>query len=492
MDSLGQDTPSQILKVKFRTDKNSKKIMNILKNLHKSEEKMGLTCKIVQENDSIFIIIKTDLTIRPIKLLIDTGASISLIATDVVLSNIQKLNFIVDLWGITGTNNTIKTLGVINGHSEFCNQRFGITLHTINRKYAGVADGYLGYDFLSQNNAIINIRDLELHLNLETPITNQSKQTDNTDQKKHLENNNFLHILANSYEFPDTPKHENPEKINKQYKEYFKTVNFFRQKIEHEKSNKINANISGFSKKTSVKTTNKTIFNQVPKNAETKIFENKMNQKTFNRSSAIYKKLDLSNCSEEDKNFIWDLCCAFPCEFYIEGDARKTTNVRKHEIKIIPGSKTVNMRQYRIPQAHKIIMEEILKEYEEQGLIEKCQSSYNSPVILIEKKTEGKETKYRLVIDFRKLNEITELTNFPIPLIDDIINGLSGCKFFSTLDIKGAFHQILLEESSRDYTAFTAGNFQYRWICMPMGLAAAPLTYTARGHKTTSPTPFLE
>lgn len=75
------------------------------------------------------------------------------------------------------------------------------------------------------------------------------------------------------------------------------------------------------------------------------------------------------------------------------------------------------------------------------------------------------------------MNEITEIQNFPIPRIDDILNSLGGSKFFTTLDIKGAFHQIEMEESSRDYTAFTAGNFKYRWARMPMGLSTAPLTW---------------
>lgn len=37
--------------------------------------------------------------------------------------------------------------------------------------------------------------------------------------------------------------------------------------------------------------------------------------------------------------------------------------------------------------------------------------------------------------------------------------------------------QIMLNESSRDLTAFTAGHFQYRWVRMPMGLSEAPLTW---------------
>lgn len=111
-------------------------------------------------------------------------------------------------------------------------------------------------------------------------------------------------------------------------------------------------------------------------------------------------------------------------------------------------------------------------------MIEKCHSNYNSPAILVKKKDEfGSDTDFRFVVDYRKLNENTEIQNFPIPIIDDIFNDLSGSKYFTTLDLKGAFHQIYVDKNSRDYTAFTANNFKYRWVRMPMGLASAPLTW---------------
>lgn len=144
---------------------------------------------------------------------------------------------------------------------------------------------------------------------------------------------------------------------------------------------------------------------------------------------------------------------------------------------MIPNASRVFIRQYRIPQVHRKILEEIIIDYENQGIIEKCQSNYNSPVILVKKKGELGNDSYRLVFDYRKLNQNTEIQNFPIPLIDDILSGLGGSIYFTTLDIKGAFHQISLDEDSRDYTAFTANNFQYRWVRMPMGLTSAPLTW---------------
>lgn len=198
----------------------------------------------------------------------------------------------------------------------------------------------------------------------------------------------------------------------------------------------------------------------------------------LHRAISIVNKLNLDHCPIEQKKIIWKIVACYPLQFYVEGDILSSTDIIKHKINILPDSKIVNLRQYRIPHKHKQILEDIVADHEQQGIIEKCQSNYNSPAIIVPKKDDkGEYTDSRLVIDYRKLNEITEATNFPIPLIDDILDGLNGCSYFTTIDIRGAFHQILMEESSRDYTAFTAGNFQYRWIRMPFGLTSAPLTW---------------
>lgn len=196
------------------------------------------------------------------------------------------------------------------------------------------------------------------------------------------------------------------------------------------------------------------------------------------RSIYIYKKLNIVHCTEEEKILVEKICDDYSYQFFVEGDMLGATDIIKHHIKLIPGSKVVNIRQYRMPQQLKKVLENIINDFERQGIIEKCQSVYNSPVVLVSKKDDlGNKSDYRLVVDYRKLNENTEFQNFPIPLIDDILDGLSGSKFFTTLDIKGAFYQIILDKKSRDYTAFSANNFKYRWVRMPMGLATAPLTW---------------
>lgn len=112
------------------------------------ESKDLIEHKIFNENGAPFIYIQTNLCERPLKLLIDTGAAISLLASDVVENDTHKIDYIVNLFGIIGKDISVKTEGMIHCIFTIDDRHLGTTLHLINRKHAGPADGYLGYDFL--------------------------------------------------------------------------------------------------------------------------------------------------------------------------------------------------------------------------------------------------------------------------------------------------------------------------------------------------------
>lgn len=71
-----------------------------------------------------------------------------------------------------------------------------------------------------------------------------------------------------------------------------------------------------------------------------------------------------------------------------------------------------------------------------EGIIEPCQSEWSSPLLLVPKKPdENGNKKWRLVIDYRKLNENIQDDKFPLPNITEILESLSGCMYFSHLDL---------------------------------------------------------
>lgn len=55
--------------------------------------------------------------------------------------------------------------------------------------------------------------------------------------------------------------------------------------------------------------------------------------------------------------------------------------------------------------------------------------------LLIKKKSETGDPKWRLVIDYRKLNEASIEDRFPLPNITEILDQLGGAMYFSALDL---------------------------------------------------------
>lgn len=99
------------------------------------------------------------------------------------------------------------------------------------------------------------------------------------------------------------------------------------------------------------------------------------------------------------------------------------------------------------------------------GIIRPSSSPYNNPVWVVDKKgtDEKGNTKKRLVIDFRKLNLKTIDDKYPIPNVVSILSNLGKARFFTTLDLKSGFHQILLAEKDREKTASSVGNGKYEF-----------------------------
>ncbi|MGR0260407.1 reverse transcriptase domain-containing protein, partial [Klebsiella pneumoniae] len=54
-------------------------------------------------------------------------------------------------------------------------------------------------------------------------------------------------------------------------------------------------------------------------------------------------------------------------------------------------------------------------------------------------RTNSGQKKVRMVIDYRKLNEMTVNDKYPLPNIEDLLNKLQNAKIFSTIDLASGF-----------------------------------------------------
>jgi len=99
-------------------------------------------------------------------------------------------------------------------------------------------------------------------------------------------------------------------------------------------------------------------------------------------------------------------------------------------------------------------------------------------LILVPKKVgiDG-EKKYRLCVDFRKLNLITEGNSWPLPLITDTLDKLGHLKYFSTVDFANGYHQIVIHSGDTHKTVFPTSTGHWEWLKMPFGLITAPVVF---------------
>lgn len=135
----------------------------------------------------------------------------------------------------------------------------------------------------------------------------------------------------------------------------------------------------------------------------------------------------------------------------------------------------VYSKSYPYPQALKEEVEKQITKLLKDGIIQPSKSPYNSPIWIVQKKMDASnERKYRMVIDYRKLNSKTISDKYPIPDTSTVLANLGKNKYFTTLDLASGFHQVPMSEQDIEKTAFSINNGKYEFVRMPFGLKNAP------------------
>ena len=127
----------------------------------------------------------------------------------------------------------------------------------------------------------------------------------------------------------------------------------------------------------------------------------------------------------------------------------------------------------RMPYAARQEVAQHIRKMQEANVIQPSSSPWSSPIVLVKKK----DGTLCFCVDYRRLNSVTKADTFPLPRMDDILDQLGNCKFFSTLDLKSGYWQIQVHPNSQEKTAFVTHQGLYEFRVMPFGLMNAPAVF---------------
>lgn len=145
-----------------------------------------------------------------------------------------------------------------------------------------------------------------------------------------------------------------------------------------------------------------------------------------------------------------------------------------HKIELLEGSKLPRTEQLRrmVPEELEVL-KEWLEENLEKGWITPSSFEFASPILFVRKPNGG----LRVCVDYRKLNEITKKSKYPLPLITETIARVCKAKIFSKFDIIAAFNRLRMHQDSENLTTFATRYGTYKFRVMPFGLCGGPGSY---------------
>lgn len=397
-------------------------------------------------------------------MLVDTGASMSVIKYDVIRDrNIPIHSKRVAVNGIGGTS---YTEGYVYIPVTLCGIEFKHKFYVL-KNLPCIQDGLIGQEFLTNYNCVLNYENNTFTLNsFDKPITLSLGLGK-------LGKNTFIKVPPRCEKFFQIDSYLNESHVIFP-RELCEGV-FIAGSICQPKEGKIFIQILN---------TRETEINLSYFRPEIDLLSN-YNICSFNKENLDGKRvrkllslIKLNHLNKEESISIQSICAKYADVFFLPGDKLGTCNLYEQNIQLKANTNPVYTKQYRLPFSQRDEIEKQVQKMLANDIIEPANSEWSSPVLLVPKKSEDNSKSWRLVIDFRKLNDCIMHDKFPLPNINDILDSLSGAIYFSQLDLTQAYYQTKLNADSRKYTAFTTPSGQYQMTRMPMGLKTSPGSFS--------------
>ncbi|XP_052323292.1 uncharacterized protein K02A2.6-like [Oncorhynchus keta] len=125
-----------------------------------------------------------------------------------------------------------------------------------------------------------------------------------------------------------------------------------------------------------------------------------------------------------------------------------------------------------VPYSLRPKVEAEIDRLQDTGILTKVdRSEWATPIVPIVKK----DGSVRMCGDFKvTVNPMLHVDQYPLPRLDDIFAALAGGKHFSKIDLKQAYLQLPVEESSKQYLTINTHKGLYMYNRLVFGIASAP------------------
>lgn len=148
------------------------------------------------------------------------------------------------------------------------------------------------------------------------------------------------------------------------------------------------------------------------------------------------------------------------------------------KLRVHEGCQPIYQRNYRKSETEWLVIQNEIDKMIKNGVIEVVdptltEKSWNSPILLIRKP----DNTWRFCIDFRNLNKVTIKEACQLPCVEEILDLISGSKYFSKFDLASGYWQFPVSEESRKFLRFETRDTQYQFKVMPFGITNAPAVF---------------